>query len=70
MDEVFLVLSRKLFQRLLLGLRNQQRGEDAREHEQGEDLEDVRDESILAALVLRRQNDSDRLRRETTTRTD
>jgi len=45
-NKVLLVLSRELLERLALGFGNQEGGEDARQHEQGEDLEDVFDEGV------------------------
>lgn len=43
-DEVLLVLVRDVLQCALLGLGEEQRGEDARQHEQGENLEKMVDE--------------------------
>jgi len=45
-NKVLLVLSGQLFERLSLGLGNQQRRENACQHEEGEDLENMVDESI------------------------
>jgi hypothetical protein len=45
-DEVFLVLSRELFESLALGFWNQEGRENTRQHEQGEDLENVLNESV------------------------
>ena len=38
-DEAFLVLSRELFERLVLGFGEQESRKNARQHEKGEDLE-------------------------------
>ena len=52
LDEFILVFIREVFECPALGLRKQQGGEDAGQHEQGEDLEDVRDKLVGAADVL------------------
>ena len=41
-DEAFLVFSGQFFERLALCLRNQQGREDARQHEESEDLETIK----------------------------
>ena len=51
-DEVVLVLTGEFLERLVLGLGEKEGREDTREHEQGEDLEDVVDPSALASAVL------------------
>lgn len=53
-DEVVVVLARKLLERLALGLGEEEGREDARKHEEGEDLEDVGDKGVLASAVLLR----------------
>ena len=41
LDEALLLLTRELLERLQLRLLDAERGEDAREHEEGEDLEPI-----------------------------
>jgi len=53
-NEVVLVLSGELFQRLALGLRDQEGREDTGQHEESEDLENVADESVGATNVTKR----------------
>lgn len=51
--EALLVLVRELLERLLLRLGQQQRREDTREHEEGQDLNAEMMERISAALLRR-----------------
>jgi hypothetical protein len=53
LEEVVLVFPGELLERLALGFGSRpDRDDEAKEHEQGEDLDDVRDPVVRAAAVL------------------
>jgi hypothetical protein len=52
LDEIVLIFVGELFESPALGLGQEQGGEDAGQHEKGEDLEDVLDKRVGAANVL------------------